>query len=377
MTQTMENRTTSREWEPPAARAASASAEGSRRFAERFADRFAEDFYRDALAGLSLSSIGLGTYLGDCTDDDDARYVETARLAFDSGVNVVDTALNYRCQRSERAIGAALEHAIERGRIRRDEVLVCTKGGYVPMEGEPLADRARYQDYLRREFFEPGVMRPDDVVAGGHSLAPGFLRWCITRSRRNLGVRTIDLYYLHNPEAQLPAMTPASFRERLRAAFMVLEDAVGRGEIAAYGCATWNALRTAPGGKGHISLTDLATIAREVAGDRHHFRAVQLPISLAMPEAVRTATQQRTDGEVVSALDAARDLGLAVMASAPLMQARLTRDLPPQVRALFPTARTDAQRALSFVRSLPGVTTALVGMKHPAHLTENLESARR
>jgi aryl-alcohol dehydrogenase-like predicted oxidoreductase len=96
-----------------------------------------------------------------------------------------------------------------------------------------------------------------------------------------------------------------------------------------------------------------------------------------MPEAIRLATQQRNDGEIVSALDAARELGLAVMASAPLMQARLTRDLPAQVRALFPAARTDAQRALAFVRSLPGLTTALVGMKQPAHLAENLESARR
>src|SRR5574338_1017130 len=91
MTQAMENRTSSREWEPSAARATSASADGTRRFAERFADRFTEDFHRDALAGLSLSSIGLGTYLGDCTDADDARYIETARQAFDSGVNVVDT----------------------------------------------------------------------------------------------------------------------------------------------------------------------------------------------------------------------------------------------------------------------------------------------
>lgn len=343
-------------------------------YAAAFADRYLPDFYRPAWDGVLVSSIGVGTYLGECSDDDDQAYQEAIARALGSGINLIDTAINYRCQRSELAVGAALRKLA----VPREAVIVCTKGGYLPLAGEPPETRDDYRQYLTREFFEPGVMTPDDVVSGGHSLAPSFLRYCIARSRENLGVETIDLYYLHNPEQQLGAISQASFRERLRAAFMVLEDAVGRGEIAAYGCATWTGLRSTPGAKSHISLEDLTAIAREIGGERHHFRAVQMPISLAMPEGVRLPTQQiGKRGTLVPAVEAAAELGLAVFASAPLMQAQLTKDLPETVRDLFPLQRSDAQRALTFVRSVPGVTAALVGTRSTAHLTENLESATR
>lgn len=344
-------------------------------YAARFADRFASDFYRTSLAGYTLSSIGLGTYLGECTAADDAAYESAIAAAIDEGVNLIDTAINYRCQRSERSVGRAVQQSLKNG-TPRDAILICTKGGYLPLADQPPASREEYMLYLKREFFDTGVLTPDDVVSGGHSLAPSFLRYSLARSRKNLGLDTIDLYYLHNPEQQLAAMTHASLRERLRAAFMVLEDAVSRGDIRMYGCATWNGLRVAPTSKGHLSLQELVTIAREIAGDAHHFRAVQMPINLGMAEAIRLGTQIVGKRDtLVSALDAAAELGLSVIASASLMQAQLTRDLPPSMRELFPTQRTDAQRALSFVRSLPGITSALVGVRSIPHLKENLESA--
>jgi len=345
-------------------------------YAARFADRYAPEFYRPS-GGSNVSSIGIGTYLGECTDDDDAAYTSAIAAAVASGINLIDTAINYRCQRSERAVGAAIQRALAEG-TPREALLVCTKGGFLPLADRPPESRDEYREYLRREFFVTEILTPDDVVAGGHSIAPGFLRYSIERSRKNLGVQAIDLYYLHNPEQQLAAVSPASLRERLRAAFMVLEDAVSRGEIRAYGCATWQAFRVPPGSKTHLSLEDLLTIAREVAGERHHFRAVQMPINLAMPEAFREPTQelgkQRT---LVPALEAASALGLTVVASASLMQAQLTKDLPPSMHELFPSQRTDAQCALAFVRALPGVTSALVGTRSLQHLAENLESADR
>ena len=346
-------------------------------YAARFADRYAPEFYRPSSTGGVISSIGIGTYLGECTEEDDASYQDAVTTAIASGVNMIDTAINYRCQRSERAVGAAIRRALEQG-TPREALVVSTKGGFLPLEERPPQSREEYRAYLKREFFGPNVLSPDDIVAGGHSIAPAFIRYSIERSRKNLGLETIDLYYLHNPEQQLAALTPVSLRERLRAAFMVLEDAVARGEIRGYGCATWQALRVPPKSKTHLSLQDLQTIAREVAGEGHHFRAVQMPINLAMPEAFREPTQEiGTNGTLVPALEAATTLGLTVVASASLMQAQLTKDLPPSVRELIPGQRTDAQRALAFVRSLPGVTSALVGTRSLAHLTENLESAHR
>lgn len=345
-------------------------------YATRFAQRYAADFYRQGLAGRAVSSIGVGTYLGECTEADDAAYEDTVATAIEKGVNLIDTAINYRCQRSERAVGRAVQRCVKQG-TPRDAVMVCTKGGYLPLADHPPESREDYRSYLKHEFFDPGILTPDDIVSGGHSLAPAFLRYAIARSRRNLGLDAIDLYYLHNPEQQLAVVTHASLRERLRAAFMVLEDAVSRGDIRAYGCATWTGLRVPPTNKGHLSLQELVSIAREIAGEAHHFRAVQMPINLGMTEAIRIGTQRLGTAEtLVPALDAAVALGLSVMASASLMQAQLTHDLPPSMRELFPSRRTDAQRAVSFVRSLPGVTSALVGMRSVSHLEENLESAQ-
>ena len=345
-------------------------------YAAQFAARYSPDFYRASLGGVLTASIGIGTYLGECSPDDDEAYCDTIVAALGNGVNLIDTAINYRCQRSERAVGAALRRVLSAS-VPRDAVIVCTKGGYLPLAGAPPASREEYRGYLKREFFDSGILTPDDIVSGGHSLAPAFLRYSIDKSRENLGVETIDLYYLHNPEQQLAVVSHESFRERLRAAFMVLEDAASRGEIGSYGCATWSGLRATPTAKGHISLGDLVDIAREIGGAEHHFRAVQMPISLAMPEAVRLPTQPiGKTGTLVPAVQAAAELGLSVFASAPLMQAQLTKELPDTVRELFPKQRTDAQCALAFVRSLPGVTAALVGTRSRSHLTENLESAK-
>ena len=352
---------------------------GTAEYAKRFASRFAADYFRrtapPSLGGLTVSSLGIGTYLGETTDEDDAAYEAAVRFGIDAGINLIDTAINYRCQRSERAIGAAIQQVIASGTARRQELVVCSKGGYIPLDRVPPTTRDDYQTYVKREFIDQEILRPDEIVAGGHSLAPRFIRWCLAKSRQNLGLRTIDIYYLHNPAQQAGIVSPDDLRDRIQAAFAVLEEAAARGEIGVYGCATWGGLRHPPGTKEHLSLEELVAGARAIAGDRHHFRVVQLPINLAMPEAVREPTQSLR-GKLVTVVEAAEELGLSVVASASLMQARLTAGLPDTLRDHFPGCSTDAQRAISFVRAIPSVTSALVGMKRPEHVTENLGAAR-
>src|SRR5205085_3136019 len=132
------------------------------------------------------------------------------------------------------------------------------------------------------------------------------------------------------------------------------EERAAAGEIAAYGCATWTGLRVPPDHRQHLTLADLVALAREVGGTAHHFRVVQLPINLAMPEAARLPTQP-LGRKLVTLLEAAEALGLGVVASAPLMQGRLASGLPPELSELFPSCTTDAQRALRFASALPGV----------------------
>jgi aryl-alcohol dehydrogenase-like predicted oxidoreductase len=192
---------------------------------------------------------------------------------------------------------------------------------------------------------------------------------------QNLGVQGIDYFYVHNPEQQLTAIDPEELARRLTLAFEALESSVERGAIRAYGCATWSGLRLPAGSQGHLSLYELAALAEAVAGKNHHFRVVQLPINLTMSEAVRISTQRDPHGRLVHVIDAAADLGIDLVVSAPLLQGQLTHDLPEQVRELF-AGSTDAQRALAFVRTLPAVLTAAVGMRNSAHLEENLAPYR-
>jgi aryl-alcohol dehydrogenase-like predicted oxidoreductase len=343
---------------------------GTKRFVKRFASAFSSEFYRPLADGITASSIGMGTYLGDCDDAEDARYVTALVAGVERGLNLIDTAINYRCQRSERAVGRAINTVIENGTAKRDELIISTKGGFIPLDGSPPASRELYDSFLEKEYFGRGVIGPGDIVGGGHSIAPGFIANQIQRSLRNLGVTTIDIYYLHNPEQQRATLEPKQFQARLAAAFHELENQVESGTIRAYGCATWHGFRQPATASGHLSLEELSKLARSVGGASHHFKVVQLPVNLAMSEGVRSPTQM-LDGKSVPLLQAAAALGMSVVASASLMQSQLCRGLPSELARAFPALETDAQRAIAFVRSLP-VSCALVGMRSLDHLRENL-----
>ncbi|MGH9705113.1 MAG: aldo/keto reductase, partial [Candidatus Acidiferrales bacterium] len=208
------------------------------------------------------------------------------------------------------------------------------------------------------------------VAAGCHCLAPGFLENQIERSLKNLGVECIDVLYLHNPETQLGEVSRELFNDRIRAAFQFLELAAAAGKIRMYGLATWNAFRQEESAQDHLSLAEMVELAREVAGDAHHFRFVQLPFNLAMHEAL-TRPNQKVNGRQVSMVQAARPLGITLVTSAPLLQGKLSGGLPPFVAEALGLAN-DRERALQFARSAPGITTILVGMSQPKHVLENL-----
>jgi len=350
-----------------------ATVSGTEAYAARFHDRLAPQHFRSH-HGLRVSSIGFGTYLGETNDETDRRYEEAILKAVESGCNVIDTAINYRCQRSERAVGRALGDLVARGVVSREEILVATKGGFIPYDTTPPADGKEALEYFKRVFLGPGVCMASDIVAGCHCLAPGYLRHQIAASRANLGLETIDLYYLHNPETQLQAVSRETLMTRLREAFAVLEDEVEAGHIRMYGLATWEAFRARPNARDALSLAEIVRLARTVAGHAHHFHAVQLPYNIGMPQAFTEPTQQTGDLKVPF-LIAAQEHEIFVATSVALMQRHLSK-LPPIVSEAFPGLKSDAQRAIQFVRSTPGVHVALVGMSSLEHVAENLALAQ-
>ena len=346
-----------------------ATREGTERFAKR--SEAAEGHFREA-CGVLVSSIGLGTYLGNEDAATDGGYENAVAEAISLGVNVFDSAINYRGQKSERAIGRALARAILEGGIRRDEVFVSTKGGYFPHDADDPRDPRRY---MRETFLETGLAPRAETAQGTHCIAPEYLKDQIERSRRNLGLETIDLYYLHNIEAQRGTLDKAAFRERLTRAVEVLEEAVSAGKVASWGLATWDGLRVPPEHPEHLSIQETQEIAEAVAGKEHHFAAVQLPVNLMMAQGIAYPSQ-RTPGGRLPAVAAACSLGLAVFGSASLLQGRLAADLPEEVVEAFPEVETGAQRALQFSRSALGMTTSLVGVSNVEHARENFSLSR-
>jgi len=311
-----------------------ATPEGTARYRERFADRHFSEQH-----GLMLSSIGIGTYLGNPDEATDADYTRSVVRAVQLGVNVIDTAANYRFQRSERSIGAALKLLANEHGIAREELVICTKGGYLPFDGAPPRNVAQY---VNETFVKPGIASFEDFVGGGHCMTPAYLQNQLDQSLRNMGVEYVDVYYIHNPESQLPHVSEPEFYARLKRAFERLEENRSQGKLSHYGVATWNGFRMPPNSGQHHSLARMVELAREVGGAAHGFHFIQLPFNVRMPEAT-------------TVIEEAQQLGVSVVTSASLLQGRI----PPQT-------------AIEFVRSTPGITTALIGMSRVEHVEENL-----
>jgi len=333
-----------------------ATPDGTQRFAARFPSAQSNSFFRTT-QDLTVSSIGIGSYLGSMDDSTSQGYREAVVAALRGGVNVIDTSLNYRHQMSERDIGAAVGSLLGSGEVARDEFLVCTKAGFLVPGAVPDPPPA-----------------PEDLVERMHCMTPEFLRDQLARSRVNLGLATIDVFYLHNPETQLQPGRLADFDRRCRLAFEALERECAAGHIRFYGMATWTGFRTRRATEG-LSIERLAGLASEVAGANHRFRFIQMPVNLAMVEGP-VLEREPGGGTARTTLAAAADLGISVVASASILQSRLARNLPEEVTARLPGLETDAQRALQFTRSVHGISVALVGMSKTAHVEENLGVSR-
>jgi aryl-alcohol dehydrogenase-like predicted oxidoreductase len=335
-------------------------------YRDRFGDGFGRTYFRRFGPGV-VSSVGLGTYLGDPTDAVDDDYERALIAGLEGGCNVVDTAVNYRCGRSERVVG----RAIDRADVDRDAVVVATKGGFLPFDGERPADPT---SYVREAFVDGGPVDPTDLAAGYHCIAPDTIEALLDRSLDALGVATIDCYYVHNPETQLRVRSREAVYDGLEATFERLERRIEAGDIGRYGVATWRAFRVPPADDAHLSLPEVVARARSAAEAvgraETGFEAIQLPFNVHMADAF-TLPAHEFGGGRRSALAVAHELGLDVFASAGLGQGDLAGGLPPAVAAEL-TGDTPAQRSINFARSAPAVTCALVGTSDPEHVAENV-----
>lgn len=344
---------------------------GTERFRNRCANTCNPRHFREAF-GLVLSTIGIGTARGKPDGATDRQITSAIRRSIRSGINVIDTASNYRDGGSERAVGHALRTSLEHGEALRDELLVASKGGYLPFAPGLSLDYATA--YLRSIDCCSAI---PEVVAGCHSIHPEFLAYELTRTRAHLGVETLDLYYVHNPEVQLRNVGWKEFRERLFRTFVFLEKMCEAGSIQRYGIATWHGLRVSAGHPLYLDLEQIRKLAHDSAATGcDHFAVVQAPLNPLMPELLITTRPSR--GRELPVIECANELGLGVIVSAAIAQGKPIGSARTALgEILWHSGESDAQRSLQFGRSIPQVGSCLVGMKRPEHVTEMLAMTTR
>ncbi len=315
---------------------------------------------------LFLSNVGIGTYLGDPDIQTDQLVTDAVKKSILMGVNVVDTAINYRSQKAERSVGKAISELIKDGKITRDEIFISSKNGYVTNDADV---KLGFWEYVKEEYSQKGVIQEGDVTSGYHCMTIPYLSDQLDRSLKNLNIDCLDLMYLHNGiEGQIKDVSKEKFLENLKLVFKLYEEKRKEGKIKFYGMATWECFRVGKDNPQYLSLDDIVNMAKEIGGENHGFRFIQLPYNMNYDQAL-LAKNQTLDNEPVSILESAVRLGVGVFTSVPFMQGRLLQPgVMPEFNDLKPSLR-----ALQFIRSSPGVLAPLVGQKSIDHVSENLE----
>lgn len=342
-----------------------ATLEGTANFAKRQSN-VAKNHFRN-FDGLTLSSVGVGTYLGNPDDLTDKLVQGAIKSSVIAGINIIDTSINYRAQKAERSVGRAISELVESGNVKRDELFISTKNGYVTNDGDVNEE---FWINIQNTLVKPGVIKSGDISSGYHCMTIPYLQDQLNRSMKNLGLDCIDLMYLHNAvEGQLQDISKDEFMKKLKEVFEFYESQRKNGLIKYYGMATWECFRVPKEHPQYLSISDVVKTSKEVGGDNNGFRFIQLPYNMYLDQAL-TLKNQDINGTQNSILEASIKLGIGVFASVPLMQAKL---LAPNVLPEFGGLTKPSHRAIQFVRSTPGIIAPLVGQKSQNHVQENLE----
>ena len=306
--------------------------------------------------------IAIGTHLGEFSDRDSELYVDALTRAIDLGINFIDTAINYRGMRSEKDVGRVLKALIKPGLVTRDQLVISTKAGQIFGD---IHLNLRPLDYLEEVLIQRGILNRADVNIVGnhrHTLNPSFYEHSFEISRKNLGLETVDIHYIHNPEISMNVLGRQEFYRRLEKLIEFYESKAEQGFLRYYGIATWWGLVSDEGSPWHISLADILEVVKSVAGNDNHFKFIQMPLSKNNNNAREKATQT-IRGKEYSAVQAATELGLYVTISSPLDQGHALSCESMSVVEL-----------LDYVINTDGVLAVMVGSKKKEHVEENFRA---
>ncbi|MDX9965973.1 MAG: aldo/keto reductase [Sulfuricurvum sp.] len=346
-----------------------ATKEGTFRYLKKFG-KYSKDFYRFN-GELFFPSLGLGTYKPEPYKEDNyiINFAAAVQTALRNGINLIDTAINYRYQISEREIAEAVAPMFQAGEIKRDEIIIASKAGFIPLDF-PFPDNP--YGWIQSHIVDAGLAEKDEIIIDQHCMSRAYLRWSCEQSLKNLEMDTIDIFYLHNPETQLGYIDRDTFYYRCEEAFREFEALRSEGKIVSYGVASWNGFLYEENHTEYVSLYALIEIARRVGGDNHGFKYLQSPFNLAKPHAMAYANQRCDDGLYYPLMHACARFEISMIGSSPLLQKNLfKRPFTPKIAELLNTVPlTDVASALQFARSAGAISTVF-GAVDPSHVSDN------
>ena len=345
-----------------------ASSEGTKKFRDNAIKKGKSYLHFKEFDDLILSSIGMGTYLGDLSKEDDINIENALYESVKShAINVIDSAINYRAMKSEKSIGRSITRLVNDGIISRDEIFVSTKNGYITNDGDyPMLD---VWEYIQRMYISTGIIKAEDISSGYNVLNPAYIEKCIERSRFNLKLDTLDLVYIHNAfESWNQDVSKNKFFDMLSKVFEVYEKFRSRNKIRYYGMATWTCFRVGEENKEYLSLDEVYNIAKSIGGVDHGFRFIQLPYNLAYSEALFLKNQNVGNEKKLTILEAAKRLKIGVFSSVPLLQGKLIQTKIPDYSE---TLTDPIMKLLQIVRSSPSIIAPLIGQKKMDHVNKN------
>lgn len=318
---------------------------------------------------LKLSSVGMGTYLGNLSAQDDADLEKSLCYSVkEGGINVIDSSINYRSMLSEKCIGRAITSLIEEEVIDRESVFICTKNGYVTNDGD--LSKVDIDTYLQLMFLNNNIISRSDLSPSYHIMNPNYISRCIDKSLCNMGINTIDLIYIHNSfESWYNIVDRSTYHEMLSRVFQLYEDFRQKGKINFYGMATWNCFTSKENSKGYLSLKEVVNIANDVGGRNNGFKFVQFPFNMYLNEPYTFRNQPTDTSSKATLLEAAQKYGIHVFTSVPLYQGKLLQS--ELNRSPLDNLPAMSLKLLQFVRSTPGITAPLIGQKKTLHTKEN------
>ncbi|MDW0144876.1 MAG: aldo/keto reductase [Nitrososphaeraceae archaeon] len=344
------------------------SSEGTKKFRDNAIKKGKSYLHFKEFDDLILSSIGMGTYLGDLSKEDD---IDIENALYESvkshAINVIDTAINYRAMKSEKSIGRSITRLVNDGIISRDEIFVSTKNGYITNDGDyPMLD---VWEYIQRMYISTGIIKAEDISSGYNVLNPAYIEKCIERSRFNLKLDTLDLVYIHNAfESWNQDVSKNKFFDMLSKVFEVYEKFRSKNKIRYYGMATWTCFRVGEENKEYLSLDEVYNIAKSIGGVDHGFRFIQLPYNLAYSEALFLKNQKVGNEKNLTILEAAKKLKIGVFSSVPLLQGKLIQTKIPDYSE---TLTDPIMKLLQIIRSSPSIIAPLIGQKKMDHVNKN------